>query len=105
MADLPYTDKNGVRWTIVSTESAVFAYPDKDSPRKYADAPDLGPIAAQKGDRPGAQQIDGIKLVVEAYAGQHAREVALEVPGHRDSGAGWVILVLLLLAAMDDDGR
>lgn len=102
MADQPYTDKNGVRWTIVTTESAVFAYPDKDSARKYSDAPDLGPISAQKGDRPGAAQIDGIKQVVEAYAGQHAKEVALEVQGHRDSGAGWVILALLILASMDE---
>jgi hypothetical protein len=101
MADLPYTDKNGVAWKIVTSESAVFATPEPTSQRKYNDAPDLGPIAAQKGDRPGAAQIDGIKKVIEAYAGQHASEVALEVTAHRDNGA-WILLLVIALALMEE---
>lgn len=102
MAETPYTDKNGVIWKLITAESGVFATPDPASQRKYSDAPDLGPISAQKGDRPGAAQIAGIKQVVEAYAGQHAKEVAIEVTAHRDGGAGWVLVLLALLVMADD---
>ncbi len=103
MADTPYTDKNGVVWKIVTAESGVFATPEPTSQRKYSDAPDLGPISAQKGDRPGAAQIDGIKKVIEAYAGQHAKEVAIEVTAHA-GGNGWVLLLigLLIVSELDD---
>lgn len=101
MADSPYIDKNGVQWRIITSESSVFATPEPSSARKYDDAPDLGPISTQGGDRPGAQQIAALKVVVEAYAGQHAKEVALEVTARRDGGA-WVWLLLIVLAAMDD---
>lgn len=102
MAETPYTDKNGVIWKLITAESGVFATPDPASQRKYSDAPDLGPISAQKGDRPGAAQIDGIKKVVEAYAGQHAKEVAIEVTAHRDGGAGWVLVLLAVLVLADE---
>jgi hypothetical protein len=103
MADTPYTDKNGVIWKIVTAESGVFATPDPASQRKYSDAPDLGPISAQKGDRPGAAQIDGLKKVIEAYAGQHAKEVAIEVTAHA-GGNGWVLILLglLIVSELDD---
>lgn len=102
MPAIAYTDKNGVLWQIIQAVTGFFATPDPASARKYSDAPDLGPIAAQKGDAPGAKELAALKLVIEAYAGQHAKEVALEVTAHRDGGA-WVLLVLLVLAVADDD--
>lgn len=103
MADTPYTDRNGVVWKIVTAESGVFATPEPTSQRKYSDAPDLGPISAQKGDRPGAVQMEGIKQVIEAYAGQHAKEVAIEVTAHA-GGNGWVLVLLglLIVSELDD---
>lgn len=102
MQQIAYTDKNGVAWKIVVAQTGVFATLDPESPRKYDDAPDLGPIAPlSKGDAPGAAELAAIKTVVEAYAGQHAKEVALQVTAS-GSGGGWILLLLIALAAMDD---
>lgn len=100
MGEQSYTDKNGVQWTIITAQTGVFATPDPRSQRKYDDAPDLGPIAPlSKGDAPGAAELASMRKVIEAYAGQHAKEVALEVRASRDGGAWvWLLLVVLILA-------
>lgn len=102
MADIVFKDRNGASWLILTGGTAVFATPDPASAIRYDPMPeDLGPVTAKGGDAPGALEIDALKTLINAWAGQHAQQVVLQVTPARGSGVGWFLLLAVLLIASD----
>lgn len=95
-----YKDKNGVGWLIESTDGGrFFATPDPASPRQY----NVDGITTEAIDQDGRNEAT-VASAIEAFAARHTADIQLRVTAKRDSG-GWVLLVLLVLAAMEHGKR
>jgi hypothetical protein len=88
MADVKYSDRNGVGWLILESGGRFFGTADPGSARQYEPLqPDTAITNAE-----GAAAAE-----IEKYAAAHKSDVTLRVTATRDNGA-W--LVLLVLAAL-----
>ncbi len=106
MADVKFKDRNGASWLILTGGTAVFATPDTESTIHYDPLPeDLGPITAKGGDAPGALELDQLKQLINAWAGQHAQQVVLQVTPSKNAGLGWLLLLAALALLSGDRGR
>ena len=102
MADIKFKDRNGASWVILTGGTAVFATPDMESTIHYDPLPeDLGPVTAKGGDAPGARELDELRQLINAWAGQHAQQVVLQVTPAKGSGLGWLLLLVLLAVSSD----
>ncbi len=102
MADVKFKDRNGAGWIIITGGSSIFATPDPESTIHYDPEPaDLGPINVTGGDAPGARERDQLVQLINAWAGQHAKEVVLQVTPAKGSGVGWLLLLVLAWAASE----
>lgn len=110
-----YTDGNGVKWTIITTGSQLFAtMPAEANPRYVPDPPDLGPVtmlsAAKDGDteaertEAARKSFLNLREVIDTWAADvdHKKQVALVVTPDKTPSYKWVIALLLIIAAASD---
>jgi hypothetical protein len=92
MADVSYTDRNGVKWLILESNGRFFGTADPGSPRRYEPLqPDTAITNAE-----GAAASE-----IEKYASAHKRDVTLVVTAARDTGA-WVVLLVLAAVVLSE---
>ena len=96
-----YRDRNGAAWTILRGGTQLTATPKVTEINYDPEPGDLGPVTAKGGDAPGSLELGHMKQLIEAWAGQHKKEIVLRVTA--SSGGGWVLLLALAVILAADE--